>query len=408
MPIIRRALLGVALTLAALPAAAQDSIKIGYIDPLSGAFANVGELGVHHFQFAMDRINAKGGVLGKKLELVPLDSKANPQDTQIALKKVIDDGIRFVLQGNGSNVAHAIVDTLSKHNEREPAKAVLFLNYAAVDPALTNDKCSFWHFRFDADADMKMEALTNYIAKQQGIKKVYLINQDYSFGKAVAAAAQAMMKQKRADVQIVGDELHPLGKVQDFSPYVAKIKASGADSVITGNWGNDLSLLVKAAKDAGLNVDWYTYYAGGLSTPAAIGQAGKDRVKQITEWHSNVEAAALDEELDAYKKKYNEDFYYLRTRNLIEMVAKAFEQAKSADPVKVGIALEGMKHQTPTGEVYMKADNHQLIQPLFVSTMSAGMKRDVENTGLGFKTDGRIEAKDTETPTTCKMKRPGA
>jgi len=408
MRITRQALLGAAFALAALPAAAQDTIRIGYIDPLSGAFANVGELGVHHFQFVMDRINAKGGVLGKKLELVPLDSKANPQDTQIALKRVIDDGIRFVLQGNGSNVAHAIVDTLAKHNEREPSKSVLFLNYAAVDPALTNDKCSFWHFRFDADADMKMEALTNFMAKQQGIKKVYLINQDYSFGKAVAAAANEMLKKKRPDVQIVGDELHPLGKVQDFTPYVAKIKASGADSVITGNWGNDLSLLVKAAKDAGLNVDWYTYYAGGLSTPAAIGQAGKDRVKQITEWHSNVEGATLDEEVEAYKKKYNEDFYYLRTRNLIEMFAKAVEQAKSTDPVAVAKALEGMKHQTPTGEVHMRADNHQLIQPLYVSTMSAGMKRDVENTGLGFKTDGRIEAKDTETPTTCKMKRPSA
>jgi branched-chain amino acid transport system substrate-binding protein len=408
MRIMPKALLGAVFALAALPAAAQDTIKIGYIDPLSGAFANVGELGVHHFQFVMDRINAKGGVLGKKLELVPLDSKANPQDTQIALKKVIDDNIRFVLQGNGSNVAHAIVDTLAKHNEREPGKSVLFLNYAAVDPALTNDKCSFWHFRFDADADMKMEALTNFMAKQQGIKKVYLINQDYSFGKAVAAAANSMLKAKRADVQIVGEELHPLGKVQDFSPYVAKIKASGADSVITGNWGNDLSLLVKAAKDAGLAVDWYTYYAGGLSTPAAIGQAGKDRVKQISEWHSNAEGATLDDELDAYKKKYNEDFYYLRTRNLIEMFARAAEQAKSADPVAVAKALEGMKHQTPTGEVVMRADNHQLIQPLFVSTMSAGMKRDVEGTGLGFKTDGRIEAKDTETPTTCKMKRPSA
>ena len=408
MRIMPKALLGAVFALAALPAAAQDTIKIGYIDPLSGAFANVGELGVHHFQFVMDRINAKGGVLGRKLELVPLDSKANPQDTQIALKKVIDDNIRFVLQGNGSNVAHAIVDTLAKHNEREPGKSVLFLNYAAVDPALTNDKCSFWHFRFDADADMKMEALTNFMAKQQGIKKVYLINQDYSFGKAVAAAANSMLKAKRADVQIVGEELHPLGKVQDFSPYVAKIKASGADSVITGNWGNDLSLLVKAAKDAGLAVDWYTYYAGGLSTPAAIGQAGKDRVKQISEWHSNAEGATLDDELDAYKKKYNEDFYYLRTRNLIEMFARAAEQAKSADPVAVAKALEGMKHQTPTGEVVMRADNHQLIQPLFVSTMSAGMKRDVEGTGLGFKTDGRIEAKDTETPTTCKMKRPGA
>jgi branched-chain amino acid transport system substrate-binding protein len=403
-----QALLGAAFALAALPAAAQDSIKIGYIDPLSGAFANVGELGVHHFQFVMDRINAKGGVLGKKLELVPLDSKANPQDTQIALKKVIDDNIRFVLQGNGSNVAHAIVDTLAKHNEREPGKSVLFLNYAAVDPALTNDKCSFWHFRFDADADMKMEALTNFMTKQPGVKKVYLINQDYSFGKAVAAAATEMLKKKRPDVQIVGEELHPLGKVQDFTPYVAKIKASGADSVITGNWGNDLSLLVKAAKDAGLPVDWYTYYAGGLSTPAALGQAGKDRVKQISEWHSNTEGATLDDELDAYKKKYNEDFYYLRTRNLIEMFAKAVEQAKSADPVAVAKALEGMKHQTPTGEVTMRADNHQLLQPMFVSTMSAGMKRDVENTGLGFKTDGRIEAKDTETPTTCKMKRPSA
>jgi branched-chain amino acid transport system substrate-binding protein len=126
MRIIRRALLGAAVALVALPAAAQDSIKIAYIDPLSGPFANVGELGVHHFQFVMDRINAKGGVNGKKLELVPLDSKSNPQDTQIALKRVIDDGIRFVLQGNGSNVAHAIVDTLSKHKSASRQRACCF------------------------------------------------------------------------------------------------------------------------------------------------------------------------------------------------------------------------------------------------------------------------------------------
>ena len=149
--------------------------------------------------------------------------------------------------------------------------------------------------------------------------------------------------------------------------------------------------------------------SSGLTTPAAIGQAGKDRVKQVTEWHSNVEGTeSLDAELDQYKQKYNEDFYYLRTRNLIEMLARAITEAKSAEPAKVAMALEGMKYQSPTGEITMRADNHQLLQPLFVSTMSAGMKRDVEKTGLGFKTDGRIEAKDTETPTTCKMKRPSA
>ena len=149
-----------------------------------------------------------------------------------------------------------------------------FSNYAAVDPVLTNDKCNFWHFRFDADVDMKMQGLTNAMAARKSIKKVYLINQDYSFGQGVSKAAREMLAAKRPDVQIVGDDLHPLGKVKDFSPYVAKIKASGADSVITGNWGNDMLLLVKAGKDAGLNVDYFTYYSGGLGLPETIGEAG--------------------------------------------------------------------------------------------------------------------------------------
>jgi branched-chain amino acid transport system substrate-binding protein len=387
-------------------AAAQDTIKVAYIDPLSGPFANVGESGARHYRYAFDQINAKGGVLGKKLELVTLDSKVNPQEAQIALKKAIDEGIRIVTQGNGSNVAHALIDAIDKHNEREPGKAVLYLNYAAVDPALTNEKCNFWHFRFDADADMKMAALVNYMAKQTAIKKVYLFNQDYSFGKAVAAAAASMLKAKRPDVQIVGDELHPLGRVQDFSPYVAKIKAAGADSVITGNWGNDLTLLVKAAKDAGLNVDWYTYYVGGLGTPTAIGLAGKDRVKQITEWHSNIDSSDMEQYAIDFKMRFNEDYYFGRLRWTVEMLAKAIDSAKSAEPVKIAMALAGMKHMTPFGEIVMRADNHQLIQPLYVSTLTTGVKFDVENTGMGFKTDGRIEGKDTETATTCKMKRP--
>lgn len=388
------------------PATAEDTVKIAYIDPLSGGMAIVGESGVKHFQYSIDLINARGGVLGKKLELVTYDSKINPQEAQIALKKAIDEGIRYVTQGNGSNVAHAIIDSLVKHNEREPSKAVMFLNYAAVDPALTNEKCSFWHFRFDADADMKMAALTNYIAQQSSIKKIYLIDQDYSFGKAVAAAATKMLKQKRPDIEIVGDELHPLAKIQDFSPYVAKIRASGADSVITGNWGSDLALLVKAAKDANLTVDWYTYYAGGLGTPSAIGQAGKDRVKQVSEWHNNVEGGDMPAFYTDFKKKYNEDYYYMRVRTEMDMLVKAMEQAKSTDPLKVGEALAGMHFTTPTGEVWMRADNHQLIQPLFISTMTAGMPHDVENTGLGFRTDGRVEAKDTELPTSCKMQLP--
>ncbi len=260
----------------AAPAQAQDTIKIAYVDPLSGGGASIGEVGLKTFQYLADEINAKGGVLGKKVEIVGYDNKLNPQESIVQIQKAIDAGIRIVTQGNGSSVAAAITDFAAKFNERNPGKAFLYLNYAAVDPVLTNDKCNYWHFRWDANSDIKMEALTNYMKERQNIKKIYLINQDYSFGHAVRNEAKKMLAAKRPDMQIVGDELHPLLKITDFAPYVAKIKASGADSVITGNWGQDFALLLKAAADAGLQVDWYTYYAGGTGGPTAIKQSGRE------------------------------------------------------------------------------------------------------------------------------------
>ena len=275
-------------TLAAAPAMAD--VKIAFIDPLSGGAASTGILAQKTHQFYIDAINAAGGINGEKIQLLSFDNKVNPQESLIQLKKALDDGARFVVQGNGSAVALAITEAVQKHNERNPGKEVLFLNYAAVDPALTNEKCNFWHFRFDADADMKMAAMTDVIAKDSKVKAVYLINQDYSFGKAVAAAARKMLTDKRPDIKIVGDELHPLQKVQDFSPYVAKIKASGADTVITGNWSNDMVLLIKAGKDAGLKVGWQTYYGGSPGTVTAVGEAGVDTLKQVSEWHKNATA----------------------------------------------------------------------------------------------------------------------
>ena len=119
-------------------------------------------------------------MLGQKLEIVPMDNKLSAQESLILLKSAIDQGIRYIAQGNGSSVAGALIDAINKHNERNPDKTVVFLNYAAVDPDFTNDKCSFWHFRFDANTDMKMEALTTYMKGEKKIQKVYLLNQDYS------------------------------------------------------------------------------------------------------------------------------------------------------------------------------------------------------------------------------------
>jgi branched-chain amino acid transport system substrate-binding protein len=398
--------LAVAFLALALPALAQ--FKIAYIDPLSGGAASAGINAQKHVIFFADKINAAGGLNGEKIEILSYDNKVSPQESLIMLKKAIDDGARIIMQGNGSAVAHAITDAVLKYNERNPGKEVLFFNYAAIDPALTNEKCNFWHFRFDADVDMKMAAFGDAMVKDKSIKKVYLINQDYSFGKAVAAAAHKMLAQKRPDVQIVGEELHPLQKVQDFSPYVAKIKASGADTVITGNWSNDMLLLVKAGKDADLKVKWFTYYGGGLGSVPAIGRDGVGTLKQVTEYGGNVFPTQLPDEI-AFHKRFTEksdEMYYWRIRNMFAMLDAAANKAKSNDPIKLARALEGMKLDTPLGPMEMRADNHQLLQPLFVSTLSDKAKFDVEGTGLGFITDEKIDAAKTALPTTCKMERP--
>jgi len=417
----RRTVLAAALGAAALALAAgthAQNIRVAYIDPLSGPFAQTGEQGLAEFRFAVDQINKRGGVLGgRKLEVIGFDNKVSPQESLNQLKRVTDQGIRYITQGNSSAVAGALIEAVNRYNERNPGKEILYLNYAAVDPAFTNEKCSFWQFRFDANSDMKMEALTTWMAGRKNIKKVYLINQDYSFGQAVRTAAREMLARKRPDIQIVGDDLHPLGKVSDFAPYAAKIKASGADSVITGNWGQDMSLLVKAGRDAGLNVDWYTYYAGGLGTPTAMGEAAAGRVKIVAEYHPNVannKAAKWDAAYRKQAPKGNPDFYFLRGKIMWEMFAKAINQAKSDDPKKVAYALEGMKYEGDLGEVEMRKADHQLIQPLYLFTLQKLASRggpkeakiDLEGSGLAPVTDARLEAYTSALPTSCNMKRP--
>src|SRR5699024_6079564 len=217
------------------------------IDPLSGSMASIGQPFVAELQFDAKRINKAGGINGHKVEIIGLDNKVNPQQSLVQLQKAIDDGIHYIAQGAGSSVASALLNAVNKHNQRNPDDRVVYLNYAAVDPAFTNERCSFWHFRFDANADMKMKLLTDWIAKQKDIHKIFLLDQDYSFGHAVAEAARKMLKEKRPDIEIVGNVFVPLGKVKDFSPYVSQIKTSDADAVITGNWGQDFTLLIKAA-----------------------------------------------------------------------------------------------------------------------------------------------------------------
>jgi branched-chain amino acid transport system substrate-binding protein len=344
-----------------------------------------------------------------------MDNKLSPQESLALLTRAVDEGIRYILQGNGSSVAAALIDGVNKHNARNPDKSVLFLNYAAVDPDFTNSKCSFWHFRFDANSDMKLQAIVNSMVPNKKIKKVYIIGQDYSFGQQVTKTAKVLLKEKRPDVEIVGDELHPLAKVKDFSPYVAKIQASGADTVITGNWGSDLALLIRAAKDAGLKSEFYTFYAGVVGSPTAIGEAGLGRVKVVSYYDPNDAPPKTVQYLQEFKKKYGdtEDPYTTSIPTALAFLEKAMVATKSTDPAKVAKAMEGVKMPGFFGEVEMRADDHQLIQPMYIMTFDRvdGKKVKFNADGtkeFGFREDVKLDGPATALPTICKMERPSS
>jgi branched-chain amino acid transport system substrate-binding protein len=392
-------------------ASQAQNVKIAFIEGLSGPFGGVGQNQLKHFQYAAENFSGKTANSGVTVEIVPLDSKGSPQEALALLKKATDDGISFVSQGNGSGVAGVLVDAINKHNERNPGKEVVFLNYAAIDPDLTNSKCSPWHFRFDAGVDMKLEALTSYMKDNKDIKNVYVLGQNYAFGQQVSKFTAELLGKKRPDVKIVGNELHPLGQVKDFAPYIAKMMAAGTDTVVTGNWGPDLSLLIKAAKDAGFKGNFYTFYAGVIGAPSAIGESGTDRVFSVAYWHPNAEKSTLEANYTGFKAKFKEEFYTVAAVNAIRYLVAGIEKAKSTDAVPVARAMAGMKMKGASGEdIEMRASDGALQQGLYIAQWTKaggpGVKYDQEGTGQGFKTVRYLEPAMASMPTTCQMKRP--
>jgi branched-chain amino acid transport system substrate-binding protein len=398
------------LTLSMASAFAQqgETVKIAWIDPLTGLMGPVGNNQLNTWKYMADEFNKKN-VAGVKFEVIGFDNKLSPAESLTALKAALDQGVRYIAQGNGSSVAGALIEAVDKHNQRNPGKEVVFLNYAAVDPDFTNSKCSFWHFRFDADTSMKMEAITTFMKDKPDVKKVYLLNQNYSHGHQVAKFAKENLARKRPDIQIVGEDLHPLAQVRDFAPYIAKIKASGADTVITGNWGSDLALMIKAANEGGYTGKLYTYYTGVSGTPTALGTGGAGRVYQVSYSHYNM-GGQMDKWMAGFKAKYNDDLYTGAVPTVYNVLSAAMAKAKSTDPVKVAAAMEGIKVANFNGEVEMRKTDHQLQQPLFMSVWQKADKKypySPENTGMTLAPVQEFPSFIASTPTSCQMKRPG-
>ena len=408
------------LSVNALAQPVAAPIRIALIEGLSGPFANTGEAVMRNLVWAVERVNAGGGVPmsaqsggARPLLLERFDSKGQNEEALTALRAAIDSGARIVMQGNSSANALALIDAINKHNVREPQKRVLLLNYSAVDPVLTNEKCSFWHFRFDAHADMRMSALMSVIRDEATLKRVYLIGQDYSFGQAVAREARRQLSQWRPDITIVGDELHAIGRVKDFIPYLSKIKASGAQAVITGNWGNDLTLLVKAAKEVGFTGKFYTFYGNALGAPTAMGEAGIGRVLAVADWMPNVQGQPSEAFYQAFRQRFpkpEDDYVHMRMQLMVQALVQAIVAADALEAGAIGAHLERADVTFHGQRGTMRASDHQFQQALVVGVMerqgSPGVTFDVEGSGYGFKVIKTLSASAAQQPTSCQMQRP--
>ncbi|MEJ5991188.1 branched-chain amino acid ABC transporter substrate-binding protein [Ramlibacter sp. PS3R-8] len=417
---LRRAVLKSLAASAFLPAFAQAQpappIQLAVIEGLSGGNANGGEAVFRNLVWAVERVNQRGGVKTRDgvrpLRLDRHDSKGQIEEALSAMRSAIDDGARVILQGNSSAVAAALIEAVNRHNEREPQRRVVFLNYSAVDPILTNEKCSFWHFRFDAHADMRMAALMSVVREDKALKSVYLVNPDYSFGQAVQREARRQLAAQRPDVQVVGEELHPLLRIKDFAPYAIKIKASGADAVVTGNFSNDLTLLVRAARDIGFEGRFFTFYGNALGAPAAMGEAGIGKVVAVADWLPNLPTPESEAFYRSFRQRFPrpaDDYVHMRLQLMIESLAQAIERAGSADAVPLALALEQASVTFAGQAGRMRAADHQFQQPLAVGVMdrqgTPGVPFDVEGSGYGFRVVRQIAASQAEMPHTCRMVR---
>ncbi len=402
---------------AAVAAPSGVPVRIALIETLSGPLANGGEAAFRNLVWATERVNARGGVAlpggARPVQMVRYDSKGQSEEALAALRAAIDDGIRIIMQGNSSAVAAALIDAIGKHNEREPDKRVVFLNYAAVDPVLTNERCSYWHFRFDAHADMRMAALMQVLREDRLVQRIYLIGQDYSFGQAVLREGRRQLGLLRPDVQIVGDELHPLGRVKDFIPYATKIKASGAHAVLTGNFGNDLTLLVKAARDIGFEGKFYTFYGNALGVPGVLGEAGVGKVVAVAEWFANVPGESAQAFYRSFRQRFprpQDDYVHMRMQLMMEALAQSIEKAGSLQAEALAQQLERAQVALAGHTGSMRAADHQFQQPLRVVLMdrqgTPGVAFDAEGSGYGFRVIKTLPAEQAEQPHSCKMQRP--
>jgi branched-chain amino acid transport system substrate-binding protein len=386
-----------------------QTVRIAFIDPLSGPAADMGRNSLRSWQFMAEHKGGAHRAAGVRLVVAGFDNKGSPQESLNALKAAIDQGFRYIVQGHGSVVAGTLSSAIARHNQRSPERSVLFINYAAMDPELTNEKCHFWHVRIDADTDMKTRAMTRFMASQPELRRVYLLNQNNLHGQQFSRYFRDAMAQQKPDVQMVGDELHPPLQGHDFTPQVRHIRNSGAQALATSNEGADLRDLLKALHKQGVYLPVYAYDPALKGVPEVLAEIGERMsVYQVANHHSN-QAGPIHALATAFRQQYGEDLTNYASYDGIEILSYAMARLGSTDPAKVAGKLGGMIFQGFNGPVQIRAEDHQLLKGVYVSRwqkVDAKYPRSAEGTGYTFAPVQYLPAAQISGASRCQMQIP--
>ncbi|GMV45151.1 MAG: hypothetical protein AMXMBFR66_05490 [Pseudomonadota bacterium] len=403
----------IAATAAALGASAHcEPLKIAMIEALSGPAAQTGIAFTEGMRYGVEKINQGGGFNGAKVRLLEYDNQGGPTGAADKLKTAIADGARIVSSASSSAVAAQLSDDIRKYNLRNPGKEIIYLNVGSEAYELTADKCHFWFFRMSTNPYIRINALVQ-VMKETGVlgDKVYSINQNYSYGKDHEQAQAAAVT--KAGAKVVESVLHDTNKIQDFSPYVAKIKASGAQTVLTGNWANDIILLLKAAGDAGLKV---RFGNTSLDTPGTLGNAGNAALGAYLVKIYNLEAGGDKGKafIEDFKAKighypYSEEPTAAFAMGYLGAALKTLDfKGGNIDAVRLASALESATWESPVGAWSVRKEDHQALLPVTISEVSKNARFKVDGTDMGFRLLKVVSAQDAAVPVakSCVMKRP--
>ncbi len=344
-----------------------DVVRLAYIDPLSGPAADVGRNGLRTWQFLAERLNADENPAGLKFEVAGFDNKGSPQESLHALRAAIDQGFRVVLQGNGSGVAATLVSAIERHNERFPRRGVILLNYAAMDPALTRERCSFWHFRIDADTAMKTQALVTFLAQDTPWRRVALLNQNYAHGQQVSSWFRRKVEEFGEGLEVVSDDLHPAFVMRDYIPWVRRVQAAGAQVLVTGNWGVDLQRLIEAMNREGLRLPVLGYYTHLSGLPALLADMARPMpVYQVGASHTN-QPGPLAPLMQSFRSRHREDLVVTSAYDGLVLLAQAMARAGSSAATDLARQLSGMTFEGFDGPVTLRSADHQLQKGLYIN-----------------------------------------